>query len=92
MEDIMKVVQSLKDSGLLLNDSVKQFKMKQKNKKEDFLVCYQVHQVLVHQDICQQVKESQEQVTKDLKIGFKDLQSKAGKGIIRAGYISKFDF
>ena len=40
MEDIMKIVKSLKDSGLLLNDSVKQFKMKQKNKKEDFLVCY----------------------------------------------------
>ena len=32
---------------------MKQFKMKQKNKNEDFLVCYQVHQlqVLVYQEI-----------------------------------------
>ena len=35
MEDIMKIVKSLKENLL-----VKQFKMKQKNKKDDFLVCY----------------------------------------------------
>ena len=39
MEYIMKIVKSLEDSGLL----IKQFKMKQKNKKEDFLVCYEVY-------------------------------------------------
>ena len=39
MEDIMKIVKSPEDSGLL----VKQLKMKQKNKKEDFLACYLVH-------------------------------------------------
>ena len=39
MEDIMKIVKSLEDSGLLLK-RVKQFKMKQKNKKKDFLACY----------------------------------------------------
>ena len=32
MEDIVKIVKSLEDSGL--------FKMKQKNKNEDCLVCY----------------------------------------------------
>ena len=36
MEDIMKIIKSLEDSGLLL----KELKIKQKNKKEDFLVCY----------------------------------------------------
>ena len=39
MEDILKIVKSLESSGLLLG-VVKQLKMKQKNKKEDFLVCY----------------------------------------------------
>ena len=37
MEDIMKIVKSLEDSGLLFKGLVKQFKMKQKNKKVDFL-------------------------------------------------------
>ena len=36
---------------------VKQFKMKLKNKTEDFLVSYQVHWVQVYQVIFQQVKE-----------------------------------
>ena len=41
MEDIMKIVMSLEESGLLIkviiNKSlIKQLKMKQKNKKEDF--------------------------------------------------------
>ena len=34
MNDIMKIVQALEDSDILL--SLKQLKMKQKNKKEDF--------------------------------------------------------
>ena len=38
MNDILKIVKSLEDSGLLL-EGVKQLKMKQKKKKEDFLVC-----------------------------------------------------
>ena len=41
MEDIMKIVMSLEESGLLIKEIinkplVKQLKMKQKNKKEDF--------------------------------------------------------
>ena len=45
MEDIMKIVISLGDSHLLLekqlvNELVKQFKMRQKFKTVDFLVCY----------------------------------------------------
>ena len=40
MEDTMKIVMSLEDSGLLINVLVKQLKMKQKNKKEDFSECY----------------------------------------------------
>ena len=38
MEDIIKIVKSLENSGLLLKELLKQFKMKLKNKKEDFLV------------------------------------------------------
>ena len=40
MDDILKIVKSLEDSGVLLKALVKQFKMKLKNKEEDFLVCY----------------------------------------------------
>ena len=39
MEDIMKILKSLEDSGLLKGVS-ETFKSKEKNKKEDFLVCY----------------------------------------------------
>ena len=41
MKDILKIVKSLEDSGLLLVEGVvKQLKMKLSNKKDDFLVCY----------------------------------------------------
>ena len=40
MEDIIKIVKSLEDSGLLLKWVLTQFKMMQMNKKNDFLVCY----------------------------------------------------
>ena len=40
MKDIIKIVKSLEDSGLLLKGVVKQFKIKLENKKEAFLVCY----------------------------------------------------
>ena len=43
MEDILKIVRSLEDSGLLLKGVSEIFKMKLKNKKEDFLICYYVH-------------------------------------------------
>ena len=39
MEDIVKIVKPLQDSGLRVK-TVKQFKMMLKNKEEDFLVCY----------------------------------------------------
>ena len=40
MEDIIKIVKSLEDSGLLIKGLVKQLKMKKKNKKENFLECF----------------------------------------------------
>ena len=40
MNNIMKITKSLEESGLLIKALVKQLKMKQKNKKEDFLVYY----------------------------------------------------
>ena len=36
MNDIIKIIQALEDSNILLKESLKQLKMKQKNKKEDF--------------------------------------------------------
>ena len=40
VEAIIKKVKSLEDSDLLIKVLAKQFKMKQKNKKVDFFVCY----------------------------------------------------
>ena len=36
MNDIMKIVQDLEDSNILLKESLKQLKVKQLNKKKDF--------------------------------------------------------
>ena len=40
MNDIIKIVKSLEESGLLKKALVKQLETKQKNKKEDFWECY----------------------------------------------------
>ena len=40
MNDIMKITQALEGSNILRKESLKQLKMKHKNKKEDFKVCY----------------------------------------------------
>ena len=40
MNEIMKIVQALEDPNILLKESLKQLKMKQKNKKEDLWACY----------------------------------------------------
>ena len=40
MNDIMKIIKSLQEFGLLIKALEKQLKMKQKNKKEDLLECY----------------------------------------------------
>ena len=40
MKEIMKIVQALEDPNILLKESLKQLKMKQKNKKEDLWACY----------------------------------------------------
>ena len=40
MKDIIKIVKTLENSGLLFTGVSEQFKMKLDNKKEDFLVCY----------------------------------------------------
>ena len=40
MEDIMKIVKSLEELGLLIKLISKIIKMKQKNKKEGFFRCY----------------------------------------------------
>ena len=43
MDDIMKIVKSLGESGLLIKGVSKIIKMKPKGKKMDFLACYYVH-------------------------------------------------
>ena len=40
IEDIIKIVRSLEDSGLLLQGVTETVKNEVNNKKEDFLVCY----------------------------------------------------
>ena len=40
MEDIMKIVKSLEDSGLLLKGVSETIQNEAKNKKGDFLACY----------------------------------------------------
>ena len=40
MNDVMRIVQALEDSIFYWKESPKQLKTKQKNKKEDFKVCY----------------------------------------------------
>ena len=40
MEDIIKIVKSLEESGLLLKGVTETVQNEVKNKKEDFLVCY----------------------------------------------------
>ena len=66
MEDIIKIVKSLEDSGLLLKGVSETIQNEAKEQKGaflpsmqymDYLVCYQVHQVLVYQDIFQQIKK-----------------------------------
>ena len=42
MEDIIKIVKSLEDSGLLLKGVSEKIQNEAKNKKEDFLVSYMV--------------------------------------------------
>ena len=56
--------------------------MKQKNKKEDFLVCCWVHQVQVYQEIFELEKEyiEQEKVKEQ-----QQENRRAGEGIVRAG-------
>ena len=40
MEDLIKIVKSLEDSGLLLKEVTESVQNEVKSKKEDFLVCY----------------------------------------------------
>ena len=62
MEDIMKIVKSLEDSGLLIKGVSETIKNKAKEKKEDFSECYQALYVLVYWEIYYQVKEQLEQM------------------------------
>ena len=43
MNDIIKTVKSVNKSGLLIKDISQTIKNEVKKKKNDFLMCYQVH-------------------------------------------------
>ena len=43
MNDIIKTVKSVNKSGLLIKDISQTIKNEAKKKKNDFLMCYQVH-------------------------------------------------
>ena len=43
MNDIMKIIEALENSGILLKGVKKQLKIRLKNKEVDFYVCYLVH-------------------------------------------------
>ena len=54
MEDIMKIVKSLEESGLLIKGIIETIKNAGKEKKEDFCQCYQEHELLKRQQVHQQ--------------------------------------
>ena len=43
MDDVIKIIKSLEDSGLLSKGVTETVQNEVKEKKEDFLVCYYVH-------------------------------------------------
>ena len=43
MDDVIKIIKSLEDSGLLSKGVTETDQNEVKEKKEDFLVCYYVH-------------------------------------------------
>ena len=49
INNIMKIIESLQEPSSLIKGVSKKMKMKRKNKKVDFLACYQINQVLVNQ-------------------------------------------
>ena len=51
MNDIIKTVKSLEDSGFLLKGVTETVQNKVKEQKEDFLVCCQVQKVQVYQKV-----------------------------------------
>ena len=48
MKDLIEIVKSLEDSGLLLKGVSETIQNEAKEQKEDFLVCYLVHWVQVY--------------------------------------------
>ena len=87
MEDIMKIVKSLQDSGLLLKGVSETIQNEAKGQKGGFLSVLLgtlgaslLGNMLADKGITR------------AGYGSKDLQSKGGKGIIRAGYGSRLDF
>ena len=79
MNDIMKIVQTLEDSNILLKGVTKTLKMKQKNKNEVFQECYQVLQ-------------EQGNMLTGKGIVRAGSGNKKGKETERAGYGNEIDF
>ena len=80
MEDIIKMVKSLEDSGLLLKGVIKKVKKKKKKKKKEgfrsILLGTLVTSLLANILTAQEIK----------KAGKGQGKNRAGEGIVRAGY------
>ena len=87
MEDIMKIVKSLEDSGLLLKEVSERIQNEAKQQKGGFLnmLLGTLSASLLGNMLAGKGINRGEYVSKDL-------QSNKGKGIIRGGYGSKLDF
>ena len=96
MEDIIKIVKSLEDSGLLLKGVTETIQNKAKEQKGEFL------SKLFNNQLCTNLLGTLgASLLGNILTGkgidragydSKDLQCKRGKGVVRAGYVSKFDF
>ena len=88
MNDIIKTVKSLEDSGFLLKGVTETVQNEVKEQKEDFLVCCQVQKVQVYQKVFLTGRRIN-RARKGRGI------NRAGGRVIRAGYgsrSSKMDF
>ena len=89
MNHIMKIVRSLEEPGLLIKGVSDTIKNEAKNKKVHFLVWYQVHEVLVYQELCLQVKAQLQLVKAQLKQV--KAQSEQARILNAASFFNKFN-
>ena len=55
MKDIMKIAKSIEKLGSMI-ESVREIIKNETKRNNKKMACYQLHQILVYQEICQQLK------------------------------------